>query len=327
MTSTSMNNLYNQLNQVGIKKAFAKKIFPDWWDDSIASDEAGLQQAHLYVSRAFNIELASLEKTNLVPSFRQVEHKFKLNSNVTVEDVSVGAHYVTAIAKLALKAIHTTSLAVIKDPAELRAHILKTSQFVNLNSLLGYCSEIGIPVLHIEKLPSKKMIGLAIRIDGKYAIVLSKKAHPAYLLFHLAHELGHIAKGHLTKDGFIADTKIGSNNTNDADEKEADAYAIRLLNGAEVQYTTQGKLASGIQLYVAALAKAESIQVDVGHIILNFANTNKCFPLANIALKHLPGSDSGADVVNKALFKTLNHELLSDDQLQLLVTATGYQLV
>ena len=322
-TTNPMSNLYNQLSTVGIVKSFAKKVLPEWWDDEIALSASGLQQAQLYFSRAFNLDIVSLQSGQTQPKFHIVERKFKLSRNVTDDDVAVGAHYVTAIAKLALQTIAKLQAVVPKDPNELRRHIIEKYSCVNLNGLLSYCKEVGIPVLHVDKVPGKKMTGLVARIDGQFAIVISKKGHPAYQLFYLAHELGHIAHGHLAINGFIGDESINSSG-NDADEKEADAYAIRLLNGNEVRYAAQGVKLSPQQLYLAAKRKSEQENVDVGHIILNFGNAQKNIPLANMALRKVVGSDNGADVINQAFFSSLNEELLSDDQLQLIKTATGY---
>ena len=136
----------------------------------------------------------------------------------------------------------------------------------------------------------------------------------------------HIAQGHLAKNGFIGDGSINSSGKDDADENEADAYAIRLLNGSEVRYTTQGGALSPQELYSAAKRKSTEKNVDVGHIILNFGNAQKNIPLANMALRKVEGSDNGADVINQAFFSSLNQELLSDDQLQLLKTVTGYNV-
>lgn len=319
-----MSNLYSQLSTVGIVKSFAKKVLPEWWDDEIADSASGLQQAQLYFSRAFNLDIASLQAGQTQPKFHVVERKFKLSGNVSAEDVSVGAHYVTAIAKLALQTIARPQSVVPKDPNELRLHIINKYSCVNLDGILSYCAEVGIPVIHVEKVPGKKMTGLVARIDGRFAIVISKKGHPAYQLFYLAHELGHIANEHLTENGFIGDESIGSNDKNDADEKEADAYAIRLLNGNEVKYTAQGTALSPKKLFLAAKRKGEEKNVDIGHIILNFGNSQKNMPLANMALREVAGSENGAVVINQAFFSSLNEELLSDDQLQLLKIATGY---
>lgn len=325
MTATTpMTNLFTHLQGVGIPKAFARKVLPDWWDDSITSSDAGLQQAQLYLSKAFNLDIASLANQEAPPRFRQVVHKFKMNKNVDEERLAASAHYATAIARLALQATAASYTPPPANPNELREQILQTVQCIDLSALLGWCKAAGIPVLHIERLPGIKMAGLAIRMHDRFAVVLSRKAHPSELLFHLAHELGHIAKGHLNNDGFLADKQIGVCDRGDADEKEADAYAIRLLNGAAVKYSAEGRIASGLQLYRAAKALSERERIDVGHIILNYGHAQDKFPLAKAALKHIAGSDCGSAVVNNALFESIDGEHLSEDQLTLLHTATDF---
>jgi Zn-dependent peptidase ImmA (M78 family) len=322
--TTPMKDLYSRLGRIGIAKHFASKTLPSWWDDEIALSPSGFQQAQLYFARTFNIELRSLASEG-VPRFYPAKHKFKLNRNVSEDEVSASANYATAIARLALLAIEQPYSPVSSDPNDLRKQILQKQPCVNLAGLLDHCASLGIPVIHIEKMPGKKMAGLAIRIDGRYAIVLSKKAHPAYLLFHLAHELGHIANGHLAQDGFLVDQKIGEGNRDDADENEADAYAIRLLNGAEIKYTAAPNLIrNGKQLYQSAESKAKATGVDVGHIILNYGHGQGNFQIAAAALKFIPGLSDGNVVVNGAFFRALNSGRLSEDQLELLQHATNY---
>ncbi|MFY9259078.1 MAG: hypothetical protein WAO71_01070 [Gallionella sp.] len=319
--TTAMTELYARLDTIGIKKSFARKMLPDWWDDSIATTAAGLQQAQLYFAKAFNLEFASLMGAQPAPCFQQVAHKFKLNKKVTEEQVSASAHYATATARLALQAVRPAYQAPPTNPIALRERILKSNSCIDLPALLTWCAESGIPVLHIEKLPARKMMGLAIRMENRFAIVLSWKAHPSELLFHLAHELGHIAKNHLSSDGFLLDETIGKGD--DADEKEADAYAIRLLNGTEIGYRADGFL-NASQLYQAAQTVSLAKQVDVGHVILNYGHTQQQFGVAKSALKLVEGESCGATIVNAKLFATLDYEAISEDQLARLHTATHY---
>lgn len=325
MTATTpMTALFAHLQVVGIPKSFARKVLPDWWDDSITSSPAGLQQAQLYLAKAFNLDIASLANQEESPRFRQVAHKFKMSRNVGIESLAASAHYATAIARLALQATVVTYKAPPTNPNELRDQILQAAKCVDLPALLAWCSNAGIPVLHIEKLPGIKMTGLAIRMDGRFAIVLSRKGHPSELLFHLAHELGHIAQGHLNTDGFLVDQQIGADDRDDADEKEADAYAIRLLNGVAVKYRARERVIYPVRLYRAALSLSESQRIDVGHIILNYGHAQDQFPLAKAALKHIAGTECGSNVVNNSLFNFLDCELISEEQLTLLQTATNF---
>lgn len=308
----------------GITTTFARKVLPEWWDIAVASTPSGLQQTHMYLARGLNLDLTSLVSPAEPLKFLGAQRKFKLNKNVEEQDVSISAHYATAIAKIALKACRATQMSVPNDPVELRSSILQNHKCVSLEALLAWCNKASIPVLHIDKLPGKKMTGLVVREGNKFAIVLSKKATPSHHVFHLAHELGHIARGHLSGDGFVADQNIGGPDNGDADEKEADAYAIRLLNGRSVEYRASFSIKSGKALYSAALVKAEQEKIDVGHIILNYGFAQNAMPIAAMALRYIPGESDGAKVINQAFFKTLDSSLLSEDQLNLLQTATNF---
>ena len=321
-----IHQLLKRLRAAGLPESFARRALPSWWDDEIALNPSGLQQAQLYFARAFHIDLPSLALAQGAVQFQASRHKFKLSRNVAESDVTLSAHYATAMAHVALVGASLGQTQVPKDPLALRNGILQTHHCVDLPALLAWCSEAHIPVLHIHQLPGNKMTGLVVQKDGRFAIVLCKKGSPSHLLFHLAHELGHIANGHLQGNDFVVDQNIGSSDAGDADEKEADAYAIRLLNGSYARYSPGpgSRIRNGAALYKAALVKANQERIDVGHIILNYGNTQNAHPLANAAIKLIPGEADGIKLVNKAFFQFLDDEKLSGDQLELLKTATAY---
>ncbi len=316
-----IQSLFARLSQVGIATSFARKTLPSWWDDDIATVPSGLQQAQMYLARAFNISLTSLADPKAPVAFLEAERKFKLNHRVDQADVFVSAHYATAVAKMALKGFKPAQATVPQDAAALRDHILQSADCVSLASLLAWCTQAGIPVLYVHKLPGKKMTGMVVRDADRFAVVLSRKGTPSHLLFHLAHELGHIGHGHLSGNGFVVDEKIGDADRGDADEKEADAYAIRLINGKSVSYSASGAVRSGAALYRAALAVAKQERIDVGHIVLNYGNAQKAHGLANQALKHIAGEADGGTVVNAQFWKSFDTNAVSEDQLEFLQTA------
>lgn len=323
ITDTPMRGLLRKLGTAGIPAAFAQRMLPSWWDDEVATDPAGLQQAQLYLARAFNVDLRSLADEGKTLEFRANARKFKLSKNVSEKEVSASANYATGIARVALAAFPGEQRTVSDDPRILREEILKSHECVNLRGLLEWCRDARIPVLHIGAVPGKKMTGLVVRDKARYAIVLSKKAHPAHLLFHLAHEIGHIGKGHLQEDGFVVDEKIESKCT-DQDEKEADLYAVSLLNGGNLRYAASDGRANlnAEQLCIGAIAKGKKLKVDPGHIIANYGFNQDRFPVANAALKRLDVPSQGGTVVNEFFFSSIDCTLLSDDQVELLRAAT-----
>ena len=144
-TVNPIQNLFARLSQVGIAASFARKTLPSWWSDDIATIPSGLQQAQMYLARAFNISLASLADPKAPVTFLQTERKFKLNEQVDPDDVFVSAHYATALAKMALKGFKPSQDRVPKDAAVLRDHILQLADCVSLMSLLAACKPATSP--------------------------------------------------------------------------------------------------------------------------------------------------------------------------------------
>lgn len=323
VANPTMSALFSRLESIGIPISFARRALPSWWSDEISDSPSGMQQAQLYLARAFNLDVKELTSTGVI-KFRSAQPKYKLSKGVAEADVLVSAQYATAMAKLALTGVEKPQSAVLANPEELRKACLKYGNSVDLKSLLGYCYDIGLPVLHIENLPNLKMYGLVVRNANRYAIVISRKGYASEILFWLAHEIGHIACGHLQADGFVADEKINSA-THDADERQADNFAIWLLNGrSNVQYShgryalTAGKLAA------AAVEKSKITQVDPGHIALNYAHGMNRHALGKAALKLLPHQNDAERTINEYLFKAFGAGRLSEDQLELLAHACQY---
>jgi hypothetical protein len=317
-----MQALFSRLSPLGINSVFARRALPTWWDDSIGSSEAGIQQAQLYIAKAFNLDIRSFDAAQI--QFRNAQRKFKLSRNVSEDSVNVSAHYATGIARVALQAVEVQG-AVPSSPLDLRRCCLLGSKAVDLNALLAWCASANIPVMHVDSLPGKKMTGLVVRESGKFAIVLSRKGCQSEMLFWIAHELGHIACGHLNQDGFFADEKIDGN-IDDDDEKQADSYAVSLINGSDTKYSIQ-YLVRAADLAAAAIRTGERERVDAGHILLNFGHHNpKYIALSKAALKKL-GQDSVAALktVNTLLFSWLPADSLSEDQLDLLRTACTFE--
>lgn len=313
-----MDSLYARLSQRGLTKAFARRLLPDWWDDSLAATPSALLQAQLIISAGMNFELRSLRDSSAKIEFKAARRKFKFSKAVDEPSIQLSAEYATAIAKMAIQAVPSPFVLPPPSALSIRNALLLTHKCIDLSALLDYCNRTGIPILHMPELPGKKMDAVAIRHHGRSAIVLCTKKVAPYLLFHLAHEIGHIALGHLgSEDGTLIDTVITSN-TADADERAADSFAVQLLNGCEIRYSSTGKYVTAVKLANAAMSYGQQNKIDPGHIILNFAYAAENFALANAALKLLPPSATDSSIINKNLLALINLDFLSDDQASLL---------
>lgn len=318
-----MDSLYSRLSKRGVSKIFARKLLPDWWDDSLGTVPSALLQAQLIISTGMNFELRTLRDSSANIEFASAHRKFKFNKSVDEASIQLSAEYATGMAKLAAQAMKSPYAPLGPDALGIRNGLLTTHKCIDLAALLDFCNRAGIPVLHISDLPGKKMDAVAIRQHGRSAIVLCKNASAPYLLFHLAHEIGHIALGHLgSVDGSLIDVAINSEGS-DADELAADEFAVKLLNGTDARYASSGGFFGAQHLARAAQSYGESNQIDPGHIVLNYAHAVKNFGLANAALKLIPNA-GGAKTVNQNLLSQIDFEALSDDQSDMLTKALAF---
>jgi len=91
MTSDNpIKSLYERLAEAGLTRNYAKqRVLPDWWDDRIARNPAGLQQAYGYVSKHLGIPLSRLkdESASLRPEHTE-RVRLKARDGVSRGDLS-----------------------------------------------------------------------------------------------------------------------------------------------------------------------------------------------------------------------------------------------
>lgn len=157
--------------------------------------------------------------------------RFKRQANSTVSAIQPALMTAQRAATLVLGSISDLPRKTDSLEAQtIRARILSTHQYVTLAALLDFCWENGIAVIHIDPkfLPKQgnKFQGIAMYCDETPVIVLANgKDSPAWIAFHLAHEIGHIMLEHVAAgDEPLVDLKI-DNVDNEAHEIEANGYA------------------------------------------------------------------------------------------------------
>lgn len=134
--------------------------------------------------------------------------------------------------------------------AKIRTKILSDRQYIDLESVLNFCWNHGIPVVHFHEFPKgiKKFQGMVACFDKRPVIIISPKDKSfAKLLFIVLHELGHIYKNHLNNN-ILIDEKVKLGNSDD-EEVEANEFAIELMFGQPSKsYNSFKKVITGEQL-------------------------------------------------------------------------------
>lgn len=323
MTDT-IQNLYSALNAHGLKKRDVKAILPSWWEDEIAKTPAGLQQAKLIVAKALNLKVRPLVEDPPRVEFDLPEmRRFKLVKGTTEDDVQLAVALARSASKLVLSAVDR-EFQHPGSAADVRRQILATGKpWVDLEGLLQYCWQVGIPVIHLASaLMRKKMDGIAMATKGRPTIVLSSRKACGYLLFHLAHELGHIALGHLDSNGAIVDTDIQDDPAGkDEAEQAADRYAIELLAGEQARLTL-GRFVPAVTLARMAEDFGMKHAIDPTHVLLNSAHNGDFWPLCTKTLGILSEGKKDSDLISRHLFANIQDDLKEDSR-SLLGTLVG----
>jgi Zn-dependent peptidase ImmA (M78 family) len=300
---------------------------PDWWDDSLAENPAGFAQCLLILSRFLGLDLKSLQDAKSPLRLRDFGIcKYKKREGTSDDDLVLSRVIATRAAQLAGAAMET-SYKPIPSASEIRQAILEHSRWVGFKGLINYCWSRGIPVLHVNYFPTgaKRPDGFTLRLNGRPVIVLCRnEKQPSWLLFILAHELGHIGSGHIPENGALLDEQI-ENNEPDQEEKEADQFALELLTGnPKTTISVDGRWPNAENLAEFAKVYGRRNHVDPGHVILNYAHSMgpSFFAVARGALKILHPDVDAMQIVRDKLAKNLDWELLPEDSSEFLMRIT-----
>ena len=321
-----MPDLYRRLKAVGLTRTYVRKmIFPEWWDDQVADNPAGFLEGLLYLSRHAGLDLATLKDPSSSPSIRNFGIcKYKKSAGVSDDQLSLARAIATRAAQLVSLATTAPVVPLPSSPALMRREILgQGDHWIGLENLLEYCWSAGVPVLHVSSFPDiRKPEGFAANVNGRPVIVLFKKAtQPAWLLFILAHELGHLACGHVPEDGVLIDDDVDTNER-DQEEDEANAFAFELLTGGiGTRFFASGRWPNAGELARFARETGLQRQVDPGHIVLNYAHTmgSGFFAVANAALKLLDPEADAPKLVRDQMAERIDWSMLPEDSSEFLM--------
>lgn len=325
-----MRDLYKRLSGIGLTRPFVRQTaLPDWWDDKAAETPAGYAEALLHLSRHLGLSLASLQDNSKPLALRDFGLcKFKKTTGTHDDELGLARALGTRIAQLVATATTKPFEGVPNSALEIRLQILDRGEpWVGLQGLLDYCWSIGIPVVFLARFPpnAKKMHGMAALVNGRPVVVLSKNAKPsAWLLFVLAHELGHIVSGHLSEGSVLLDQDVNKNEP-DAEEDQANSFALELIAGErDFRVSTSGRWLNATDLADTARTFGSENHIDPGHIVLNYAHTmgSDFWPVASAALRYLePHADAPA-LVGTALAARLDWSAIPKDSCRFLMSVT-----
>lgn len=302
------------------------KLLPDWWDDSLNQSPSISQQVILGLAKFANLDLNTVINPTAPLKFNKSVRRYKHAANKPVEELQAATAVVDGMAKIAAS-VAKNDYKELPTAREIRNFILSCGKpWVDFQALLEFSWFMGIPVLYMPEIPArKKMDAVAIKVSDRPVIALTKKhKHASGILFSLAHELGHIACGHLEDNSLLIDEKINEDDIDNPQEREANAYAIELLNGTpDAAFHSNGWIAAEV-LASEALRIGRHNKVDPGHVALNYAKTmgrthkGNFFPVCGSALNILYPRLDWMEQAAATFLKYVDEEKVSEDKFEML---------
>lgn len=319
--------LMRRLSAAGFNPKYVRTVvLPDWWEDGIADHPAGFDQAITLLSRNLCLDPSSLLDAASSIRYQPLPApKYKLKSTDAETDVAVATRVAVRAADLVVSATVVERSNMPSSACEARESIQRGGAgSIGLTELLEYCWRMGVPVLHVSNFPTgvTKPDALAVMVGSRPVIVLCKQTnYSAWLLFHLAHELGHVVAGHMEGVSVLVDEEVRSDT--DAEEAEANEFAVELITGHKRRSYNFGRQFNALNLANVAHAVARDTNVDPGFVALSHGRMTNNWSIACAALKRIEPTPNAIAIIRREMLRRLDSERLSEDSFEFLLRVTG----
>ncbi|MDD5247563.1 MAG: ImmA/IrrE family metallo-endopeptidase [Rhodocyclaceae bacterium] len=333
--SNRITSIFGSLEAAGYPRDLQRLLLPDWVTADVLSDEAASAEVATILAKRLGLRPTSLfSRTPHIEALRRRDTKYKRSIPSRSKNLTAATAVAVAVAESIAAACHIPFSPFPNAAPALRQVVLTDfpGKWLGLRNLLMCCWAHGVPVVYLAEIGQgvSKMDGMVVQTDDRPVIVLSKSTDLwAWQLFVLAHEVAHVALGHVEPDEILVDEELGKESyameDPDLDERAADAFAIELLNGRpDASYRVSEEMVNAPTLAKAAFDHGISRQIDPGHIVLNFAHRSGEWATGVAAAKLLQAENPpAASVINEAMWREFDLGAFSDDNLEFLRRATG----
>lgn len=291
---TEAANLTKRLKAIGLSDPAIRAAWPDWWSDAADPSPSARAELRFSIARKLGLDPQSMLDEEGTPRFVwKDEARFKHLSGESDSERAAITSFGRALGSLLVAAAPLSRERIANQSAgNLRTVMLRSQPFVRLLDLLSLSWALGLPVIHLRIFPAvrKRMAGMSVSVGDRNAVLLAKDSmYPPSVAFYLAHELAHIALGHVVRDTAIVDLESDLHAaTTDAEEEEADHFALELLTGRpdpQVLPATSSYNAPG--LAQAALENGPKLRIEPGTLALCFGYATQNWAVANSAMKFI----------------------------------------
>jgi hypothetical protein len=324
--------LRRRLKDVGLSDPAVNAAWPTWWSDAAEASSSAVTELRFSLARKLGLDPRSLIDDRTAPRFVwRDEARFKHRTSEDEQELSAITSFGTALANILLSATPSTGQS-LPHAAKLREILLHNRPFIGLSDLLSVSWSVAIPVVHLRVFPrqQKRMAAMVVSTENRNAILLGKDSdYPAHVAFYLAHELGHVALGHIKTGNVLVDLdSVLKAPTDDAEEMQADQFALELLTGqAQPLVLPYARRYTAAQLARDAIQAAVQHRIEPGTLALCFGYSTGDWATVNAAMRDIYRQPKPVwTEVNLVAQHELHLDNISDDNSSYVSAVMGHRI-
>lgn len=291
------------------------------------------------LGRRLSLDPTALSNGDIQPIGAVSELRYKHTARFDPQTLHAATLIASSLARAVLGALPVVAMPTRLTAQDVRERLLAMpAGRVDFDSLLACCWDLGIPVIPLPHLPKgvKKMDAAALKVGTRPAIVITRKTDSkAWLSFLLAHELGHIALGHVPENGSIIEGSLQDTMEFDAvgnvdqQEVEANEFAHQVLGGLDSDSVVSqwSNNAYPIALAAEATAAAPRLRIAPGQLILRYAFLRHRWVEAQTALRFLHDDVQAQATLVRGLEQHLDLARIGEDLQDFVGQITGVEAV
>lgn len=324
---TEATDLRKKLRDAGLSGPAIDAAWPAWWSDAAETSASARAELRLALARNLGLSPKALvgERVDFVWRDRA---RFKHLDADTEIAVAALNSFGTALAGALLQAVEPGEGLTGLTARELRSILLKDRASVDLPGLVTACWALGVPVVQLRVWPltKKAMHAMVAERSGRHAILLAREtSYLAAAAFTLAHEMGHVALGHVRSGELLVDAEAPGASGDDEEEREADRFALELLMGdPDPDIRLNVETFNHAMLAEAALREGPKYGIDPGTLALAVAHRRDAWPVAMAAMRHIqPEAAPVAQLINDVARAQLDLDRLGSDNATFVARTLG----
>jgi hypothetical protein len=321
------------LRQFGYGQSAIDAVWPRWWSDEAEGSLAAHAELRFSVARKLGLDPRPLVDRD-EPVFVWAGHaKFKRLAAESHRELDAITSYGISLAQILIRATPGGPSIEGIDAARARNEILATHQFVGLAELLSFCWAVGNPVIHLRVFPfdAQRMAAMCVRVGDRTAVFLARNAeYPAAIAYYLAHEIGHIAAGHVKQGTALVDLSddadpLVKEASGDSEEREADRFGLELLTGdPDILVKTGPHRYTARALADSVLTTGPQLRIEPGTLALCFGHATSDWARTTAALRYIyPNAHAVWREVNRVAHSQLDWRAVPDDAAAFLGSVMG----